>query len=68
MPNLINVLRNDEKERTKKMTDSERRKVVEISLKSGERGVDWGTCMIFSCSKDCSEQCWAEEYVLLQWE
>ncbi|KAG8933035.1 hypothetical protein FRC01_011255 [Tulasnella sp. 417] len=41
-------------------------------------GMEWGTCMVFSCLGDCrvaeggsNEQvgdCWREEFVLIQWE
>jgi pre-rRNA-processing protein TSR4 len=62
------------------MTDEERRKMVEKALKGQEvdgdgfRGMDWGTCMVFSCEKDCcrdldgrdAKECWREEVVLIQ--
>ncbi|KAJ7880286.1 programmed cell death protein 2, partial [Mycena olivaceomarginata] len=81
MPNLINVLRTsgDAEDTRKKLTDEERRKVVEQELKGGSsvgsRGMEWGTCLIFSCSKDCSltddgkdaRDSWREETVLIQW-
>jgi pre-rRNA-processing protein TSR4 len=79
MPNLINILRSGEIE--KKLTDEERRKAVEKALKGGDtpdtRGMGWGTCMIFSCEKDCcidddgqfeARECWREELVLVQWD
>lgn len=81
MPNLINVLRDSlgKGEAQKPQTDEERRKEVERVLKgeqSVERtGMGWGTCMIFSCENDCSEEkgsslkcCWREELVLVQWD
>jgi pre-rRNA-processing protein TSR4 len=80
MPNLINVLRSPEEEKPKKLSDEERRKAVERGLK-GEgkderRGMEWGTCLIFSCEKDCcsdgdgweDKECWREEKVLVQWD
>jgi pre-rRNA-processing protein TSR4 len=79
MPNLINVLRSGDTDNRKKMTDEERRKLVEQELKggssAGSRGMEWGTCLIFSCSKDCSldddgkeaRESWREEMVLVQW-
>ena len=79
MPNLINVLKTEGNEENRKLTDEERRKEVEKALK-GSGGVehgsmDWGTCMIFSCEKDCCEEngsalkdCWREEVVLVQWD
>jgi pre-rRNA-processing protein TSR4 len=77
MPNLINVLRQTGGLETAKMTDDERRKMVEKALKgpeTGARGMDWGTCMVFSCEKDCctdsdgreAKECWREEKVLIQ--
>ncbi|KAJ7090578.1 programmed cell death protein 2 [Mycena crocata] len=77
MPNLINLLRSGEaEEKGKNLTDEERRKLVEQELKRGAaRGMEWGTCMIFSCSKDCSltddgkdaREAWREEMVIVQW-
>jgi len=77
MPNLINVLRSGSaKEKNKNLTDEERRELVEEELKRGKsRGMEWGTCLIFSCSKDCSltddgreaRDSWREEMVLIQW-
>ncbi|KAI0820382.1 programmed cell death protein 2 [Trametes gibbosa] len=76
MPNLINVLRASEGEQ-KKLTDEERRAEILRALRnagaSGRRGMEWGTCMVFSCEKDCSEEdaggsIWREEYVLVQWD
>lgn len=74
MPNLINVLKkpSDSGNVPRKLTDEERRKEVQQVLKRsvGEGLMDWGTCMIFSCEKDCeaSKSCWAEELVLIQWD
>ncbi|KAJ7088581.1 programmed cell death protein 2 [Mycena epipterygia] len=80
MPNLINVLRAGEAEnKSNKLTDEERRKLVEQELKrnnsGASRGMEWGTCLIFSCSKDCSlnddgkeaRESWREEMVFVQW-
>lgn len=80
MPNLINVLRRGDEADEKKTTDEERRKAIERALKgtsndgSAARGMDWGTCMIFSCEKDCclddggnaAKECWREEEVYIQ--
>ena len=78
MPNLINVLRASAKasEGQKKMSDEERRQQVLKELKGegleGRIGMEWGTCMVFSCQKDCSDEaaggCWREELVLVQWD
>jgi pre-rRNA-processing protein TSR4 len=74
MPNLINALRPAD-EASKKLTDEERRKAVERALKGEDkdekRGMEWGTCLIFSCSKDCCENAkegWMEEEVYIQWD
>ena len=79
MPNLINILREGQKESAKDAKDAEaRRKEVEQALKGGKdpnaRGMDWGTCLVFSCEKDCcvgedgkeAKDCWREELVLIQ--
>ena len=81
MPNLINVLKwPGSKPAKPTLNDEERRKEVEKALKGGggvERsGMEWGTCMIFACEKDCCEAddggeakgCWREEVVLIQWD
>lgn len=83
MPNLINILRDTAKEKDvdiKKLTDEQRIKVVQEALERGKeldsRGMEWGTCMVFSCEKDCClgdngkevKECWREEYVLVQWD
>jgi pre-rRNA-processing protein TSR4 len=65
----------------RKMTDEERREQVEKSLKKSEvnkdekRGMEWGTCLIFSCEKDCCledgkevKEVWREEVVYIQWD
>ncbi|KAF9460501.1 programmed cell death protein 2 [Collybia nuda] len=76
MPNLINVLRRgDEADESKKLTEEDRRHAVERALKDNTaQGMDWGTCMIFSCEKDCcvdksgkaAKECWREEEVYIQ--
>ncbi|RPD64306.1 hypothetical protein L226DRAFT_533597 [Lentinus tigrinus ALCF2SS1-7] len=79
MPNLINVLKSsqDGNAQGKKQTDEERRAEVLKALKGQNatgRGMEWGTCMIFSCEKDCAATSpgagttWREEYVLVQWD
>jgi pre-rRNA-processing protein TSR4 len=64
MPNLINAVKPTVA--TKAISDEERRKQVEKEL-TNKGGMEWGTCMIFSCEGDC-ETVWAEEYVAVQWE
>lgn len=78
MPNLINTLRSGEAD--EKLTEEQRRMAVEKALKGGApdtKGMSWGTCMIFSCEKDCcidddgefeARECWREELVLIQWD
>jgi len=80
MPNLINVLRTSIKdEDAQKLTDEQRMKVVQKALQknaaSDKRGMEWGTCMVFSCERDCcldnareAKECWREEFVLVQWD
>ena len=39
-------------------------------------GMEWGTCLVYTCEKDCRvnesgvelKECWREEVVLVQWE
>lgn len=70
-PNVINVVRAEDKE---KVTDSERREAVKRALagdnKESKRGMEWGTCIVYSCEKDCSDDggCWREEVVYVQWD
>ncbi|KAG9312897.1 programmed cell death protein 2 [Chiua virens] len=83
MPNLINVLRDSvdsEGLDIRRLTDEQRIKAVQDALKRnkepGSRGMEWGTCMVFSCENDCclddggqdDKECWREEYVLVQWD
>lgn len=80
MPNLINVLRPvEEGGKGKKLTDEERRTELEKALKGDDeeakRGMEWGTCLVFSCEKDCcleegkeGKEAWREEEVYIQWD
>lgn len=73
MPNLINALRASKKQQNSgKVTDEERRKEVQAALKrGGSGGMEWGTCLVFSCANDCRQEAkdaWREEYVLVQWD
>lgn len=80
MPNLINVLRPKNTGATKKLTDEERRREVAAALKRNNaderRGMEWGTCLVFSCERDCcvrddggaEKECWREEFVLIHWD
>ena len=31
-------------------------------------GMEWGTCLVFSCGADCRGAEWAEEAVYVQWD
>ncbi|PPQ65883.1 hypothetical protein CVT24_011214 [Panaeolus cyanescens] len=72
MPNLINVVRESNRNAAPKMTDDARRRYVEQALKkSGDEktGMSWGTVMVFSCSNDCmGEDGWSESRVIVQWD
>ena len=79
MPNLINVLKSSASSHgnNKVQTDEERRAEVMKALRGAggadRRGMEWGTCMIFSCEKDCADAgasgtTWREEHVLVQWD
>ena len=82
MPNLINILRASTADGdTENLTDGQRMKEVQKALQkdasSDKRGMEWGTCMVFSCGKDCcidesngreGKECWREEVVLVQWD
>ena len=79
MPNLINVLKSSQSQSNghekKTQTDEERRAEVLKALKgqnASGRGMEWGTCMVFACEKDCcgdnEKSVWREEVVLTQWE
>ncbi|KDQ61623.1 hypothetical protein JAAARDRAFT_705148 [Jaapia argillacea MUCL 33604] len=82
MPNIINIFKPLTPNGGKKQTDAERRREVERELKrkdgEGKRGMEWGTCLVFSCEKDCAgeggavesagKDCWREELVMVQWD
>lgn len=73
MPNLINVLRTSSATTVEReQTEEERKQELEVLLKQKQGGMEWGTCMIFSCENDCSGEetrnWWTEEYVLVQWD
>lgn len=83
MPNLISVLEKSPAGKPANakpsQTDEERRKEIEHALKgtgpSDARGMQWGTCLIFSCEKDCcldgsseAASAWREEVVFVQWD
>ncbi|KAF8573759.1 hypothetical protein K439DRAFT_1374435 [Ramaria rubella] len=81
MPNLINVLRAQGKgtgepsdsdttrqEPREIQTEEERKNELKAMLKTG---MEWGTCLIFSCAGDCSmdgQESWNEEVAIIQWD
>lgn len=86
MPALIHVLKRTS---AKSQTEEERKnELSRLLLKQNttgaakpsldKTGLEYGTCMIFSCLKDCAvdkeksgaevKECWREEFVLVQWE
>ncbi|EJD53421.1 hypothetical protein AURDEDRAFT_111031 [Auricularia subglabra TFB-10046 SS5] len=75
MPNVINIFKPSA---AQKQTDEERkaelqRVLARQGVSDSRSGMEWGTCMIFSCSKDCSSgtdpvAVWREEHVLVQWD
>lgn len=80
MPNLINVVKGTREDTPKNMSEEERRQTFQRIFKKqvGEEksGMEWGTCMVFSCEKDCcvddlgaeARETWREETVLVQWD
>lgn len=87
MPNAINALKSGNEPKLSAVPDdAERRKALAKILAkqpsggaSDEKtGMEWGTCMVFSCRDDCRiedgttrkklVECWREEFVLVQWE
>jgi pre-rRNA-processing protein TSR4 len=67
MPNLINVFS------SKKDNDDTgmHKKKISTEQVSNSDGMEWGTCMIFTCERDCSndsKEGWMEEIVLVQWD
>lgn len=81
MPNLINVLRaqgnitrnvgesvkSDDTQEGSSQTKEEQKKNSTAKM---DAGMEWGTCFIFSCEKDCcnEQDGWREELVLVQWD
>ena len=68
MPNLINVVMksSDEVRQGGSQVESNKRRTA-------EQGMEWGTCMIFTCERDCTESdekndVWREEVVVVQWD
>jgi pre-rRNA-processing protein TSR4 len=83
MPHIHSILQT-ESSRHSARSEEERREELRLlvgGLTAGvaptERiGMEWGTCMVFSCEADCAGgesakqggSHWAEEFVLVQWD
>ena len=68
MPNLNNILRKKEALDEEQISSEER-----VERLKNTTGMGWGTCLVFSCPKDCCvedgkevKECWKEEIVLIQ--
>lgn len=71
MPNVNNILRKkqaSDEEQNSSVSSEERVKQLKDTT-----GMGWGTCLVFSCPKDCcveagkeAKECWKEEIVLIQ--
>ena len=70
-PNLINVVRSGDAP-AEGEGDAKAGAEARAEREKGRDGMEWGTCMVFSCERDCSDGptagCWAEELVLVQWD
>ena len=67
MPNLINMLRGSWEEEKVTGRDAIKHAFVRDN-KDAKRGLEWGTCFVYSCEKDCRSDCWREEAVYVQWD
>lgn len=68
MPNLLNICKKSSE--VVKKVDPE---TGDATVIVKELGMEWGTCLIFSCAEDCClpdgvKECWREEEVLIQWD
>ncbi|CAE6412768.1 unnamed protein product, partial [Rhizoctonia solani] len=73
MPNVLNLLKKPSPKAKQSATEAEeaRKKLVAAALGGqGGVGMEWGTCMVFACEKDCCDgrETWREEEVWVQWE
>ena len=71
-----------EPDEPEEITPARKEEVERLLKRQGDdkRGMEWGTCMVFSCAKDCygtkpspssspeKKDLWTEELVLVQWE
>ena len=74
----------NEPDEPEEITPARKEEVERLLKRQGDdkRGMEWGTCMVFSCAKDCygakpspsqaltpeKKDLWTEELVLVQWE
>ncbi|KAG8983935.1 hypothetical protein FRB93_006883 [Tulasnella sp. JGI-2019a] len=83
MPNILNVLKSSNPLQSagtggleqKGQTTTNPGPYIDVDESPG---MEWGTCMVFSCRDDCRidavtsrkevAECWREEFVLVQWE
>ncbi|CAE6470736.1 unnamed protein product [Rhizoctonia solani] len=73
MPNMLNLLKKPSPKAKRNAADAEeaRKQLVAAALGGkGGVGMEWGTCMVFACEKDCCDgrEAWREEEVWVQWE
>ncbi|KDN47106.1 hypothetical protein RSAG8_03883, partial [Rhizoctonia solani AG-8 WAC10335] len=73
MPNVLNLLKKPLPKAKQNATEAEeaRKKLIAAALGGkGGVGMEWGTCMVFACEKDCCDgrEAWREEEVWVQWE
>ncbi|KAF8739012.1 RhoGAP protein, partial [Rhizoctonia solani] len=66
MPNVLNLLKKPSPKAKQSATEAEeaRKKLVAAALGGqGGVGMEWGTCMVFACEKDCCDgrETWREE-------
>ncbi|GJJ11202.1 hypothetical protein Clacol_005434 [Clathrus columnatus] len=71
MPNIINLFR-AQKRKTEESKSAPPKNEEEQRRELLNTGMEWGTCLIFSCIDDCCSagetECWREELVLVQWD
>ncbi|KAH8795892.1 programmed cell death protein 2 [Flagelloscypha sp. PMI_526] len=68
MPNLLNLCR-----KPAQVIRKVNEETGDVSVITKDLGMEWGTCLVFSCEKDCclpegNKECWVEEVVLIQWD
>ncbi|KAH7335431.1 programmed cell death protein 2 [Rhizoctonia solani] len=73
MPNMLNMLKKPLAKAKRNAAEAEeaRKQLIAAALGGqGGVGMEWGTCMVFACEKDCCDgrEAWREEEVWVQWE